>query len=61
MLQTALAAEQEGADPVLVASALLHDYGHLVHQLPEDSAAYGVDTEHERPAPRGSSATSCRA
>jgi phosphonate degradation associated HDIG domain protein len=47
MLQTALAAEQEGADPVLVASALLHDYGHLVHELPEDSAEQGVDTEHE--------------
>jgi [1-hydroxy-2-(trimethylamino)ethyl]phosphonate dioxygenase len=47
MLQTALAAEQAGADPVLVASALLHDYGHLVHDLPEDSAEHGVDTEHE--------------
>jgi phosphonate degradation associated HDIG domain protein len=47
MLQTALAAEQAGADPALVASALLHDYGHLVHDLPEDSAEHGVDTEHE--------------
>ena len=47
MLQTALAAEQDGADPVLVASALLHDYGHLVHELPEDSAEHGVDTLHE--------------
>jgi phosphonate degradation associated HDIG domain protein len=47
MLQTALAAEQAGADPVLVASALLHDYGHLVHDLPEDSAEHGVDTVHE--------------
>jgi [1-hydroxy-2-(trimethylamino)ethyl]phosphonate dioxygenase len=47
MLQTALAAEQAGADPVLVASALLHDYGHLVHDLPENSAEHGVDTEHE--------------
>ena len=47
MLQTALAAEQDGADPVLVASALLHDYGHLVHELPEDAAEHGVDTLHE--------------
>jgi [1-hydroxy-2-(trimethylamino)ethyl]phosphonate dioxygenase len=47
MLQTALAAENDGADPVLVASALLHDYGHLVHELPEDSAEHGVDTLHE--------------
>jgi phosphonate degradation associated HDIG domain protein len=47
MLQTALAAERDGADPVLVASALLHDYGHLVHTLPEDAAEHGVDTLHE--------------
>lgn len=47
MLQTALAAERAGADPILVASALLHDYGHLVHDLPEDSAEHGVDTLHE--------------
>jgi phosphonate degradation associated HDIG domain protein len=47
MLQTALAAEQDGADPLLVASALLHDCGHLVHDLPEDAAEHGVDTVHE--------------
>jgi [1-hydroxy-2-(trimethylamino)ethyl]phosphonate dioxygenase len=47
MLQTALAAESDGADPVLVASALLHDYGHLVHELPEDAADHGIDTVHE--------------
>jgi [1-hydroxy-2-(trimethylamino)ethyl]phosphonate dioxygenase len=47
MLQTALAAERDGADPVLVASALLHDYGHLVHTLPEDAAEHGIDTLHE--------------
>jgi phosphonate degradation associated HDIG domain protein len=47
MLQTALAAEHDGADPVLVASALLHDYGHLVHELPEDAADQGIDTLHE--------------
>jgi phosphonate degradation associated HDIG domain protein len=47
MLQTALAAENDGADPVLVASALLHDYGHLVHDLREDAADHGIDTVHE--------------
>jgi phosphonate degradation associated HDIG domain protein len=47
MLQTALAAEQDDADAVLVASALLHDYGHLVHELPEDAAEHGIDTAHE--------------
>jgi phosphonate degradation associated HDIG domain protein len=47
MLQTALAAEADGAGPTLVAAALLHDYGHLIHDLPEDSAEHGIDTRHE--------------
>ena len=47
MLQTAYAAEQDGADPLLIAAALLHDYGHLIHDLREDSAEHGVDTQHE--------------
>jgi [1-hydroxy-2-(trimethylamino)ethyl]phosphonate dioxygenase len=47
MLQTAVAAEEHGAPAELVAAALLHDYGHLIHHLPEDSAQHGVDTEHE--------------
>jgi predicted HD phosphohydrolase len=47
MLQTAMAAEHDGADPIMVASALLHDYGHLVHELPDDAATHGIDTEHE--------------
>lgn len=47
MLQTAAAAEREGAPPRLVAAALLHDYGHFLHELPEDSAQHGVDTRHE--------------
>jgi phosphonate degradation associated HDIG domain protein len=50
MLQSAYAAEQEGAPPRLVAAALLHDYGHFIHDLPEDSAEHGVDTEHEEVA-----------
>jgi [1-hydroxy-2-(trimethylamino)ethyl]phosphonate dioxygenase len=46
-LQAAAAAERDGAPPQLVAAALLHDYGHLVHDLAEDSAEHGVDTVHE--------------
>ena len=47
MLQTAQAAEQDGAPDRLVAAALLHDYGHLIHGGREDAAQHGVDTEHE--------------
>jgi phosphonate degradation associated HDIG domain protein len=47
MLQTAFAAEEDAAPDTLVAAALLHDYGHLVHDLPEDSAEHGIDTRHE--------------
>lgn len=50
MLQAAYAAEQEGAPARLVAAALLHDYGHFIHDLPEDSAEHGVDTQHEEVA-----------
>jgi [1-hydroxy-2-(trimethylamino)ethyl]phosphonate dioxygenase len=50
MLQSALAAERDGAPPRLVAAALLHDYGHFIHDLPADSAEHGVDTEHEEVA-----------
>ncbi len=47
MLQTAAAAEAEGAPDELVAAALLHDIGHLLHGGPEDAAEQGHDTEHE--------------
>jgi phosphonate degradation associated HDIG domain protein len=47
MLQSAHAAEQDNAPPALVAAALLHDYGHFIHGLPEDAADRGVDTRHE--------------
>ncbi len=47
MLQSALAAEQDGASATLVAAALLHDYGHLLHDLPEDCAEHGIDSRHE--------------
>jgi gamma-butyrobetaine dioxygenase len=50
MLQSAYAAEQDGASPTLVAAALLHDYGHFIHDLPEDAAQHGIDTRHEEVA-----------
>jgi len=46
-LQAALLAEQAGAAPPLVAAALLHDVGHLLHDLPEDAPDHGVDDAHE--------------
>lgn len=46
-LQAAWLAEQEGASPVLVSAALLHDFGHLLHDLPEDCAHHGIDDRHE--------------
>jgi phosphonate degradation associated HDIG domain protein len=50
MLQSAHAAEQDGAPSALIAAALLHDYGHFIHGLPENSADHGVDTRHEEVA-----------
>jgi phosphonate degradation associated HDIG domain protein len=50
MLQSAYAAEQDGAPPQLVAAALLHDYGHFIHELPSDAAEHGIDTQHEEVA-----------
>jgi len=47
-LQTAFQAEQEGASDTLIAAALLHDVGHLLHKLPEDIADRGVDGRHEQ-------------
>ena len=40
-------AEREGAPPELVAAALLHDIGHLMHDQGEDAAERGIDTRHE--------------
>lgn len=46
-LQTAWAAEKENAGSALIAAALLHDIGHLLHDLGEDCAQDGVDDTHE--------------
>ena len=46
-LQTALQAENEGADDTLVTAALLHDLGHLLHELGETPSARGINDEHQ--------------
>jgi [1-hydroxy-2-(trimethylamino)ethyl]phosphonate dioxygenase len=46
-LQAAHLAEAAGADRELVTAALLHDIGHLLHDLPEDIADRRVDGRHE--------------
>jgi phosphonate degradation associated HDIG domain protein len=46
-LQAAWLAEQAGDPDTLIAAALLHDIGHLTHDLGENPAAQGVDDRHE--------------
>ena len=46
-LQAAWFVQRKGGDGALVAAALLHDLGHLLHCEGEDIAAHGVDTHHE--------------
>ena len=46
-LQAAWIIRQKGGADTLVAAALLHDIGHLLHAEGEDAAAHGMDTRHE--------------
>lgn len=46
-LQTATAAERDGATAELITAALLHDVGHLLHGHGEDCAEQGLDDQHE--------------
>jgi phosphonate degradation associated HDIG domain protein len=46
-LQAAALAEADAAPPATVLASLLHDVGHMIHQLGEDPAARGVDDVHE--------------
>lgn len=46
-LQAAWAGEKDGASDALIAAALLHDIGHLLHDLGEDAAERGIDDRHE--------------
>jgi [1-hydroxy-2-(trimethylamino)ethyl]phosphonate dioxygenase len=51
-LQAAHFAREAGASPALVVAALLHDVGHLLHELPDDAPDRGVDDRHEELAAR---------
>lgn len=46
-IQCGAFAERDGASNALVAAAFLHDIGHLLHDLPQDVADSGIDTQHE--------------
>jgi phosphonate degradation associated HDIG domain protein len=46
-LQAAWLAEQAGCDAALITACLLHDIGHMVHDLGEDPARDGIDDQHE--------------
>jgi phosphonate degradation associated HDIG domain protein len=46
-LQCALLAEQSDGDDELVTAALLHDLGHLLHDLGETPTLHGVDDVHQ--------------
>ena len=51
-LQTATLAAAAGSPDSLVAAALLHDLGHLLHELPDDAPDKGIDDRHELLAAR---------
>lgn len=46
-LQSAARAEARGFSPALILAALLHDVGHMVHDLGQAPAEGGVDDKHE--------------
>ena len=46
-LQAAHHAEAEGCTPATVLASLLHDVGHMIHELGEDPAGRGIDDVHE--------------
>ena len=46
-LQTAALGEAEGASDALVTAALLHDLGHLLHDLGDTPSMRGVDDVHQ--------------
>jgi len=47
-LQTATFALQSNEDDSMIVACLLHDFGHLLHDLGEDVADHGVDSHHEQ-------------
>jgi phosphonate degradation associated HDIG domain protein len=51
-LQAAALAERAGATPALITAALLHDVGHLLHELADDAPDHGIDDIHEQTGAR---------
>ena len=51
-LQAAFFAERAGASAELIVAAMLHDCGHLLHDLPDDAPERGIDDYHELLAAR---------
>jgi len=46
-LQAACFIQRDGEANTLIAAALLHDLGQLLHNEGEDAAVHGLDTQHE--------------
>lgn len=46
-VQSGAHAQSQGHPPSLIVAALLHDIGHMVHDLGEHPAAAGIDDRHE--------------
>ena len=46
-LQAAAMAEANGEPPALIVAALVHDIGHMIHDLGENPAEAGIDDKHE--------------
>ena len=46
-LQAAHLAQGSGENESMIAAALLHDYGHLIHGLSENIAEQGANANHE--------------
>jgi len=49
-LQCATLAAEADSAPSLVVASLLHDFGHLIHNLGEDHTERGIDDRHEHRA-----------
>ena len=46
-LQCAMLAEQAGETPQMIVAALVHDIGHMLHEIGENFADRGIDDRHE--------------
>ncbi|MDJ0692417.1 MAG: HD domain-containing protein [Xenococcaceae cyanobacterium MO_188.B32] len=46
-LQCATLAEKNNSTSELITASLLHDFGHLIHNLGEDAATRSIDDRHE--------------